>query len=291
MASPFLTPPDSLDDATLGSDNKVLVSMSTTFYPREDHPSDLIIISSDNVFFSVHKRVLLERSQNAFGGQLYRKEYQSFTVNESSEVFNLILHVFYDFDPVNYKPTLDQIACMLSSLPIYGLAPSTVIIPGKPMYNHILSMALHAPLDTYALVCQHRLEVLAIEISHHLISVPLHSLTDEQCLSMGPIYLRRLVFLHLGRTERLKQLLKDPPVSHAPTQHCDAIDQKRKLHAAWKEAAGQLCFEASANTPVSLLHASLTSVIDRLSCEECKTATRERIRKLIVDWTLVKTTI
>jgi hypothetical protein len=179
----------------------------------------------------------------------------------------------------------------LSSLPLYGLSPSTAIVHGKPMYNHILSMALQAPLDTYALVCQHRLEPLAVEISHHLISVPLHSLTDEQCLSMGPVYLRRLVFLHMGRTERLKQLLKDPPTGHGPTQQCDVIDQKRKLQAAWKEAVGQLCFEACANTPVSLLHTSLSCVTDRLTCEECKIATRERIRKLIVDWTLVKTTI
>lgn len=212
-------------------------------------------------------------------------------VPESSEIFNLVLHAFYDFDPISYKPTLDHIAGMLTALPQYGLPITDPVAHGKPMYNLILGTALSSPLDIYALVAQHRLEQLAVEVSHHLLSTPLHNLTDEHCLSMGPIYLRRLIFLHLGRTERLKQLLRDPPSGHRPTMHCDVIDQKRKLEAAWKEAAGELCWEANAGTPVSLFHAVLSPVVDKLTCEECKTSTREKIRKLIVDWTMVKTTI
>ena len=282
--------------------------MSTTFYPREDHPSDLIIITADNVFFSVHKRILLSKSQNSFGGLLHHEDAQSFTgplalsrpkpcfdhslaVSESSEVFNLVLHAFYDFDPTSYKPTLDHIAGMLNILPQYGLPVAHIVTHGKPMYNLILGVALTSPLDVYALVAQHRLEQLAVEVSHHLISTPLHNLTDEHCLSMGPVYLRRLMFLHLGRTERLKRLLRDPPAGHRPTMQCDAIDQKRKLAMVWKEGVSELCWEASASTPVSLFHAVLSPIVDKLSCEECKTSTREKIRKLIVDWTMVKTTI
>jgi hypothetical protein len=52
--------------------------MSTTFYPREDHPSDLIIITADSVFFSVHKNILLSKSQNYFGGLLQPEDAQSF---------------------------------------------------------------------------------------------------------------------------------------------------------------------------------------------------------------------
>jgi hypothetical protein len=69
----------SLDDSGTETENKVLVSMSTTFYPREDHPSDLIIITADSVFFSVHKRILLSKSQNFFGGLLQPEDTQSFT--------------------------------------------------------------------------------------------------------------------------------------------------------------------------------------------------------------------
>jgi hypothetical protein len=53
--------------------------MSTMFYPREDHPTDLIIVSADGVFFSVHKERLLEQSQNAFGNLLLSDNCQSFT--------------------------------------------------------------------------------------------------------------------------------------------------------------------------------------------------------------------
>jgi hypothetical protein len=50
--------------------NQVHVSMSTTFYPREMDPSDFMIISSDRVFFAVHKQVLFQRSVNRFGNLL-----------------------------------------------------------------------------------------------------------------------------------------------------------------------------------------------------------------------------
>lgn len=61
------------------NDQRMLVSMSTTFYPRDDHPTDLIIISVDGVFFSVHRRRLLQQSQNAFGNHLFLDDCQSFT--------------------------------------------------------------------------------------------------------------------------------------------------------------------------------------------------------------------
>jgi hypothetical protein len=204
---------------------------------------------------------------------------------------NLILHAFYDYDPTNYRPTLDQLANMLTGLNTYGLPVTEPVAPGKPLYNLLLSTALSHPLDTYALVCQHHLESLAVEISHHLISIPLHNLSDEQCLSMGPVYLRRLVFLHLGRTERLKKLLKDLPDGHPPTRQCDAVDQKRDLKGAWEAAAATLAWEANANTPVSLIQSTFLPVADRLTCSECRTSAKERIRKLIVDWTTVKSTI
>jgi hypothetical protein len=44
------------------------ISMSTTFYPREDNPSDLAISTIDGVIFSVHKSVLLQKSTNSFAG-------------------------------------------------------------------------------------------------------------------------------------------------------------------------------------------------------------------------------
>jgi hypothetical protein len=48
-----------------------IVSMSTTFYPRDDLPTDIMIITSpDNVLFAVHRQILLEKSTNNLGGLL-----------------------------------------------------------------------------------------------------------------------------------------------------------------------------------------------------------------------------
>lgn len=137
---------------------------------------------------------------------------------------------------------------MLSRLPKYGLVLPGPIVPGNPIYNVILNIALISPLEVYALVCMHNLEQLAVQISHHLLSTPLHELTDELCNQMGPIYLRRLFFLHLGRSERLKLLLKEEPLGHEPTRECDFVDQKRGLLAAWHEATSKLCWDIGPNT-------------------------------------------
>lgn len=137
---------------------------------------------------------------------------------------------------------------MLTSLPNYGLIASEAIAPGTPFSNIILSIARNAPLDAFVLVCQHKLEPLAVDISQHLVSIPLYNLTDEHCAAMGPIYLRRLMFLHMGRTERLKVILKELPATHSPIRECDILDQKRTIHAAWNAAASEVCWDLAADT-------------------------------------------
>lgn len=40
-------------DKTVNTENTMVIAMSTTFYPRDDPPTNLTIITSDSVFFSV----------------------------------------------------------------------------------------------------------------------------------------------------------------------------------------------------------------------------------------------
>lgn len=56
-----------------------LVSMSTTFYLRDELPSDLVFVSSDGVFFTVLKQMLLSKSDNYFAGLLLQEDCLSFT--------------------------------------------------------------------------------------------------------------------------------------------------------------------------------------------------------------------
>jgi hypothetical protein len=62
----------------------------------------------------------------------------------------------------------------------------------------------------YALAAQHKLEQLAIAVSPSLLSFDLATLTDDLVGRMGAVYLKRLVFLHLGRSAALKRLLSPP---------------------------------------------------------------------------------
>ena len=68
----------------------------------------------------------------------------------------------------------------------------------------------------YALAASHDLYSLAVPISSHLLSYPLHMLTDELAEKIGPVYLKRLFFLHLGRLDALRRLLLPPPHPHFP---------------------------------------------------------------------------
>jgi hypothetical protein len=256
----------------LDDKDSFVVSMSTTFYPRDDLPADIMIITSpDNVLFAVHRQILLEKSTNNLGGLLDEKagigspltgnltnsrpyvfshltEISFSSVGENASVFNLFLHAVYGYNPAQYEPSLGDSSGMLDCLSKYGVSATTTIAPGTPMYNAILKIALSLPLDTFSLVCHHELEQLAVEISHNLVNTPLHNLQDQQCLKMGPIYLRRLIFLHLGRTERLKTLLKEAQRMHESTVLCDEVDLKRFLLTEWEKAAASLLWDLGPNT-------------------------------------------
>jgi hypothetical protein len=203
----------------------------------------------------------------------------------------LLFCIFYDLDPSDHNPSLEQVSSALVALPKYGLSLEIATATGTHVYNLIMGLASKSSIDTFALVCHHNLERLATDISQLLISIPIHDLNDQQCTMMGPVYLRRLVFLQVGRTERLKEILNVPPTKHEPTMSCDAVNQRRNLEAVWDDAVRELVWEVKAHTSVSLLHTAITPAVDRVTCADCKTAIRERIKQIIVDWTLVKSTI
>lgn len=168
-------------------------------------------------------------------------------MQERAPIFNLFLHAVYGYDPALYKPSLSEIEEMLACLKKYGLSVTSIIVPETPTYRVIRNIALSLPLDTFAVVCQYQLEDLAVDISRSLIDISLDNLTNEHCGKMGPIYLRRLMFLHVGRTERLKTLLKELPKSHTPTVECDKVDMKRFLFAEWERATASLAWNLGPN--------------------------------------------
>ncbi|KAG6812325.1 hypothetical protein H0H92_003409 [Tricholoma furcatifolium] len=283
------TPPLSAD----GDDDTSLVSVSTTFHPSahltDDALPDLILLSDDNVFFYVHSTSILAASSNAFHSLLSKPLHSPVTnIPDPSPVLNIILHAVYDIPCAHYAPSFAQLATVVKRLSYYGIDPKESISPNSHLYSLLLAHAPLYPLETYTLAASHDLYDLAVATSSHLLSFSLPSLTDDMASAIGPVYLKRLFFLHFGRADALKRVLLSPPHPHPPTPHCDFSDQK-KLTRAWALASAYLAWDARPDLPTSTLESALRPLEDHLSCQDCKQALQTRIRTLVVQWSMVKT--
>src|ERR1700761_334873 len=209
------------------------------FYPGaplggiQQAASDLVLVSSDSVFFYVHSRTLLQHSSNHFNGlipqsklqqrqaqetenvnvspnmntntsQLSSDETRLISLLEPSDLVNVLLHTIYNLDCAHYAPSFECLCNTVKTMTKCGYDYKAYITHKSHLYNVILSHAPSRPLDVYAFAASHGLEELAIATSSHLLSLPLPTLTDKMCCDIGPIYLKRLFFLHLGRVDALK---------------------------------------------------------------------------------------
>lgn len=242
------------------------VSVSTTFYPSATSlsplPPDVILFSSDAVFFYTHCHQIATASTNCFHSLLPQPSplristtsnpkgdsslvdiTSVISVTEPAQVLNILLHAVYDISCAHYCPTLDTISAAVCAMVKYGISVKKHISPSTHLYSLILSQAPIAPLEAYTLAAEHDVLELAMPVSSHLLSYDLSTITDEIALRMGPIYLRRLFFLHLGRADALKRLLLPPPHPHPECDDCDFAEQK-KLTRAWALAAAYLAWDA-----------------------------------------------
>ena len=256
------SPPESQEGIPQGHvPGNTIVSVSTTFHPGANLlpiPPDLIFVSSDGVFFYVHTTQILAVSTNAFNNLVPPKHAKAkimmrddfgpvVSLPEPATVLNIILHVVYELSCAHYHPALDTLMSAVDAMDVYGLPPKRHIVPSSPLYAYILSQAPMQPIVVYALAAAHDLYELAVPVSSHLLSFALHTLTDDLAVRIGPVYMKRLFFLHLGRLEALKRLLLPPPHPHPPTQGCDFTEQK-KLTRAWALASAYLAWDARPGT-------------------------------------------
>jgi len=212
------------------------------------------------------------------------------TVPEPSIIFNIVLHTIYDMSCAHHSPSFESLVAAVDSLRCYGISLQSRIAPSTPLFKHLLSHASLFPLELYALAAFYDLHDVAVSASPHLLSFSLATLSDEMANRMGPIYLKRLFFLHLGRTDALKRVLLSPPHPHVPTSRCDFPEQ-RKLMRAWALASAYLAWDARPDLSTSVMESALSPLGERLSCDLCRSALEERIKNLLVEWSLVKRTI
>jgi hypothetical protein len=157
----------------------------------------------------------------------------------------------------------------LRSLQSYGVSLDLLLTLGHPMSTTILHLGIQSPLETFAMVAENKLGHLATEVSKKLVSVTPNNLTDDLAEKMGASYLRRLVFLHLGRIDRLKQLLIQPHSLHPVTKDCYENDQKR-LQNEWKALAVTLGWKARADMSPQRIHSTFTTLMLKTSCNQCQ---------------------
>lgn len=210
------------------------------------------------MFFYVHSERLRDASLNGFNSQLPHEPLKPqvafddgnqtiIMLSESSQVINVVLHTMYTMSCSHFSPSLDHITQAVDALRKYGVPLKTYVAPNTPLYTLILSRAPLFPIELYAVASENDLLELATAISSHLLSFNLSSLTDEIATKIGPVYLKRLFFLHLGRNDALKRLLLSPPSLHGPLPGCDFTEQK-KLTRAWALATAYLAWDARPGT-------------------------------------------
>lgn len=279
-----------------GSSGSITFTISTAFNSTdaEERQSDLIIVSSDSVLFYVHSGRLVEASSNGFNGHFPHTPRASTSGNdlviavpERSTVINLLLLAVYRMSCTQYMPSFEDLSETVGTLNIYGLQAEPYISPGSPLFDALLTHAPTQPLDLYAFAASRSFHELAVATSPHLLSFPLSSLSDEMAERIGPVYLKKLFFLHLGRTDALKQLLQAPPRLHVPTPSC-GFEAQRELTRAWALASAYLTWDARPHIGASTIEAELRNLADHLSCELCKQSLRDRVHDLVEQWSAVR---
>ena len=168
-------------------------------------------------------------------------------VPESSPVLNLVLHCVYDLSCTRFSSTVEDVSNCVATIVKYGLPLATYSSRGGSLYNLVLSKAPTAGIQMYALAAEHGLEQLAIGVSPFLLSLDLATLTDDLAGRMGAVHLRKLFFLHLGRSAALKRLLSPPLNYHTPDDAC-GVREHDALMNAWSLAIAPLAWNARPGT-------------------------------------------
>ena len=128
-------------------------------------------------------------------------------------------------------------------------------------------------------------------ISQQTLSVPINTLTEEDAVTMGALYLRRLFFLHAGRSTALKKIIGQGLKLHRPTQSCTAEEQET-LRVNWHAvAAGILTREELQDWQAASLVSTFGPLTGQTKCAICRESIQNRVSEIVQDWMTVRRTI
>ncbi|KAI0033089.1 hypothetical protein K488DRAFT_78094 [Vararia minispora EC-137] len=265
--------------------------MSTAFHlgnQLDIVPPDVIIEASDGVLFYVHSHRLLALSTNNFDSLLLSLPLNDILrMPEASTIVNILIHSIYGLSSEHFRPSVHDVTTAVDAMHTYGLHVAALLAKGTPAFSLVLSVAPSCPLECFILAAKNELEDLAVAVSPYTLHMKLSDLTDTTAMRIGPIYLRRLFFLHLGRVEALKRILLAPPGPDPDGHECGVFEQRR-LRNAWTLAVGSLTWEPKPDLSNGAIDSALRPLAGHLTCQECKESLLDRIREILVQWSLVK---
>ncbi|THU89732.1 hypothetical protein K435DRAFT_760818 [Dendrothele bispora CBS 962.96] len=256
---------------------------------------DIKLISSDGVVFFVDQQTLLNLSTNSFNSLLpitstHETERLIHLPQIHSSELNILLHVLYKLDCVQYNPSLPSILYSIDLFPQFGLSPKVLIRPQTPIYKILLSQASFYPLEVYCLCGKHDIYELATPVSSRLLSLTLSTLTDKDAERMGSVYLARLFKLHRTRVETLLRSLMPAPCLHNPTNKC-GFEKQKALASAWTMTTAYLSWSAKPDVSTSTIRAIFNAMTTHITCPDCLKGRDERLNQIIVNWSITKNTI
>lgn len=223
----------------------------------DDLPSDILVVSSDNVCFAVHSHRLLSVSANNFANLLahplppsyVHTSVPTFPTEETSDVLNVVLHSLYGLSCDMYKPPFECIAASVPAFKKYGLVPlESYLARGTPLFNTLLYHAPLRPIETYALAAADSLEDLAVASSAYALTVKLYTVPNELIEPIPPTYLARLIGLQGTRMSTLKTLLEIQLYPHTAKPYCSA-EKRREVSESYKLACAKVYYDATPGQP------------------------------------------
>ncbi|KAG8883114.1 hypothetical protein FRB97_007251 [Tulasnella sp. 331] len=203
------------------------------------------------------------------------------SIDEPSQVLNVIMHIVYQMPIGRYGPSLDVMEQALTRLWLYGIPTPA---PDGPcdIWALILRQAPRYPMRVYAIAAAHAMDQVCVAAN---------TLSEADAVMMGAIYLRRLMFLHLGRQQALYRVISEPPKMHAPTASCSKESQVA-ANRLWQLGVGDLMVHAAPHrTSVGALVEAFGPIVHATKCPTCGDGTRARITEVMKEWDTIKRTI
>lgn len=192
-----------------------------------DSLPDVIVQSSDDVYFAVHSDQIASTSTNEFASLIPTDSIHSasdpteLSVQESSEILHGLFCSVYGLPSDSRLPSLASVRATFDALQKYGMTPLELYVyQGTYLYETALLHAHEHAFEAYALAGEYGIEDLAVATSAETTHLTMHTLQSDLAGIMGVSYLHRLYNLHATRDAQLRRILRVAPKIHSAKSYC-----------------------------------------------------------------------